>query len=282
MNHAQSLSPAKPVANLDSHYYHPAVLSELIDFSQLSADQIQAIEKRVLQRFLIFTEELELNIINRSFKFILGSNSKYGTQSREEAKLIKRFVTEEEVHAELAQALCGEIFAEPPVAFKTCGPDYLLGELRSKYASSGLEIAEIDFFFAFASETLISKRLSLNSRPEIKRSVREYMRMHMLEEILHREYFMKKFAGVYEGFSREKRQLVMAVVADAIKLFLSNNPLSLKFDICALGLEPDLVLTETSRPAYPDAFSTITALGPIVTGSDFKFLNAQLKGSLNV
>src|SRR5690606_14750760 len=93
--------------------------------------------------------------------------------------------------------------------------------LQQKHKDSVLSAQDIHFIFVFSSETLISKRLSVNTRPEIQQPVREFMRLHLKEEAEHRKYFIEKFKSIFLRWSKEKQHTALSVIGECVKTFLA-------------------------------------------------------------
>lgn len=221
--------------------FHPAILRSYFDYDSLGAEDQRRIQVLFLHRLLKFTEALELEIVNPVFNEILSGTSIFGSLSESEHRLVQEFIFEEVVHAEQASAIRRliSIYLPPGFHFEK-SPTQELNTLTSKWREQDLSPQEIAFVYVFSSETLISKRLQINSGETMNKTVRQYMKMHLVEEARHRDYFFHKMDSFWNTLNESKKRTVLFLVADCILAFLRVNPSVLKYDLSLLSesIEP--------------------------------------------
>ena len=270
-----SLAPSEHPT--ERHYYHPAILAMYLDVQKLNHFQLGILQRQMLKRFLLYTENLELKVVNPVFQKIVGSTGELKITSKEEYSLVKQFIVEEEVHAELATNLFSEITQDSVYLLKSSTPKEHLQLIKDEYLNSGLTPDDIEFLFVFASETLITKRLKMNTLPDMKTNVRQYMMMHLMDETRHRHYFLQKFKSIYLLWDEEKKRASATVIGSCIKMFLQPDLVSLRLDLSSLGVSPALVYKNTHSDYLEQATATLASIKSIFETADYNRILNFLK-----
>jgi len=259
------------------HFYHPDIISKYLDITNFDFEKLREIERCFLGRFLRYTEQLELNVVNPVFENILGSVGHIAAKNRIEESRVKNFIQEENVHAEIAHEIRCFYINRDIVFLNQASPAEHLTSLVKKYSSAVFSQRDIEFIFVFASETLISSRLALNTTKNIVRDVADYMRMHLCEEAQHRSYFLSKFSEVYKLWPKEKQALAPEVLANCIYTFLSQDLTALKLDMIGLGINPSLLKVNIKEDIVRQADLTFASMRSILSTDDIDLMKRILK-----
>lgn len=264
----------------EKYYYHPTLIENFVDTSLLTKEGSSKLQKLILSRYLEFTENLELDVVNKVFKNIISQKyeNKMNVQTKDEERILKRFIFEEETHAELAATLRRELEIESARQPIQALPKKELNSFILNLNCSTLSADEVEFLYVFSSETLISDRLKTNASSDMHQNVSNYMQMHLIEESLHRAYFLQKFKSVFPTWSDSKKQEALTTIGKCMRLFLEPDLTSLKFDIISLNEQINCLRSEIIFDPLVEAKTTLNSLKTILGDDHLSTLKKSIRG----
>lgn len=211
--------------------------------SQIMANQ--------LYRYLDFTVKLEVEVVNRVVADLAGNASGLDLPPAMVIAAYKIYC-DEAYHAlfstDMMQQVAG--LADIVIHEQTAKP-YFLRRLRDLQllAGSAGDRSLIELFFVIVSETLISGILAdVPGAADVKRSVRELVRDHAVDEGRHHAYFAELLRRVWPQLEARQRRSAALVLPELIGAFLKPDLASLHVELSAYGLGFDdikRVLAET-------------------------------------
>lgn len=211
---------------------------------QLGAEAIREVQVRYLYRYLDFTTQLELEVINTASKEIaLGKlDLELPDAMREDAF---KLCTDEAHHAYFSDDIKRQVIAATGIAPGRPATPGFLKRLRALQRPLPADLVPFsELLFTVVSETLISSILAQIPRDErVVTAVRDIVADHADDEGRHSAYFSQFFGYLWPRMSVSQRHALGPLIPQFILAFLQPDHAAIGRDLSSLSLDGEQIQT---------------------------------------
>jgi hypothetical protein len=226
---------------------------------QFGPGAVREMQVRHLYRYLDFTTQLELEVINSVAKDIaLG---KFGLDLPDVMRADAfKLCTDEAHHAYFSDDIERQVASATGLEPDPLTTPAFLDHLRATQEALPDDMALLgELLFTVVSETLISSILSQIPKDErVVTAVRQIVADHAEDEGRHSAYFSQFFGYLWPQLSDEHRSMVGPLLPHFILAFLQPDRDAIRRDLARLPLERDQVETVIER-TYPRSEVVVNA-----------------------